>query len=62
MFHEEERPRNVWIEQLALAEIVTQVADSPKLMPDNLQDRVDMLGSLRSHFGRRWHWFGISEY
>ena len=43
MFHDEERPRNVWIEQLSLAENIGS-ADSPKLMPDNLQDRVDMLG------------------
>ena len=43
MFHDKERPRNVWIEQLALAErIGTQ--DSPKLIPDNFEHRVEMFG------------------
>jgi len=43
MFHDRERPRNVWIEQLYLAENIGEQA-SPRLIPDNLQDRVDMLG------------------
>ena len=43
MFHDEERPRNVWIEQLALAERIG-TKDSPKLIPDNFEHRVDMFG------------------
>ena len=43
MFHDEERPRNVWIEQLALAERIG-TNDSPKLIPDNFEHRVDMFG------------------
>ena len=43
MFHDEERPRNVWIEQLALAERIG-TKDSPKLIPNNFEHRVDMFG------------------
>ena len=43
MFHDKERPRNVWIEQLALAERIG-TADSPKLIPDNFEHRVEMFG------------------
>ena len=43
MFHDEERPRNVWIEQLALAEEIGS-SDSINLIPDNFQERVDMFG------------------
>ena len=43
MFHDDERPRNVWIEQLALAERIG-TKDSPKLIPDNFEHRVDMFG------------------
>ncbi len=43
MFHDKERPRNVWIEQLALAERIGAV-DSPKLIPDNFEHRVEMFG------------------
>ena len=43
MFHDEERPRNVWIEQLALAEEIGS-SDSVNLIPDNFQERVDMFG------------------
>ena len=43
MFHDEERPRNVWIEQLALAEEIGS-SDSINLIPDNFQQRVDMFG------------------
>jgi glutathione S-transferase len=43
MFHDEERPRNVWIEQLSLAESIGS-SDSLKLIPSNIQERVDMLG------------------
>ena len=35
MFHDEERPRNVWIEQLSLAENIGSDA-SPNLIPENL--------------------------
>ena len=43
MLHEEERPRNVWIEQLALAEKIGS-SDSINLIPDNFQARSDMFG------------------
>ena len=43
MLHDEERPRNVWIEQLALAEEIG-AEDSPSLIPDNLELRVEMFG------------------
>ena len=43
MFHEEERPRNVWIEQLSLAERIG-APGSPKLLPDDLEQRADVLG------------------
>ena len=43
MFHQTDRPRNVWIEQLSLAENIGS-DDSPKLIPDNHQDRVQMFG------------------
>ena len=43
MLHDEERPRNVWIEQLALAEEIGS-PDSFNLIPDNFQERADMFG------------------
>ncbi len=43
MFHDEERPRNVWVEQLALAESIGAI-DSPALIPDDLRHRVEMFG------------------
>ena len=43
MLHDDQRPRNVWIEQLALAEEIGN-ADSPKLIPDNFELRSDMFG------------------
>jgi glutathione S-transferase len=43
MFHDEERPRNVWIEQLSLAESIGS-SDSLKLIPSNILERVDMFG------------------
>ena len=43
MLHDKERPRNVWIEQLALAEQIGS-ADSPALIPDNFELRVEMFG------------------
>jgi glutathione S-transferase len=43
MLHDDERPRNVWIEQLALAEQIGDV-DSPALIPDNFELRVEMFG------------------
>ncbi len=46
MFHDQERPRNVWIEQLSLAENIG-AHSSPRLIPDNLQDRVDMYGQMQ---------------
>ena len=43
MLHDKERPRNVWIEQLALAEQIG-AADSPALIPDNFELQVEMFG------------------
>ena len=43
MFHDEERPRNVWIEQLALAERIG-APGTPKLIPDDFEQRVEVLG------------------
>ena len=43
MFHDEERPRNVWAEQLALAERIG-AADAPKLLPDDFEQRVEVFG------------------
>ena len=43
MLHDDERPRNVWIEQLALAEQIGDM-DSPTLIPDNFELRVEMFG------------------
>ena len=43
MFHDEERPRNVWIEQLALAERIG-APGSPSLIPDDFEQRVEVLG------------------
>ena len=43
MLHDKERPRNVWIEQLTLAEQIGS-ADSPALIPDNFELRVEMFG------------------
>ncbi|MEM7017353.1 MAG: hypothetical protein AAF512_08455 [Pseudomonadota bacterium] len=43
MFHDQERPRNVWIEQLALAEQIGE-AGTPALIPDNFEHRVEVFG------------------
>ena len=43
MFHNSERPRNVWIEQLALAEEIG-AAGSPRLIPDDFEQRADVFG------------------
>lgn len=43
MLHNEERPRNVWTEQLALAEAIG-APDSPLLIPEDFESRVDMFG------------------
>ena len=43
MFYNEERPRNVWIEQLAMAEQIGS-ADSPTLIPADMGHRADMCG------------------
>ena len=43
MFYNEERPRNVWIEQLAMAEQIGS-ADSPTLIPADMAHRADMFG------------------
>ena len=43
MFHNEERPRNVWIEQLALAERIG-AEGTPKLIPDDFAQRAQVLG------------------
>ncbi len=43
MLHDEERPRNVWIEQLALAEEIG-ASDSINLIPNNFKERAEMYG------------------
>ena len=43
MLHDEERPRNVWIEQLALGEEIGDVG-RPNLIPDKFELRVEMFG------------------
>ena len=43
MFHNGERPRTVWTEQLALAEAIG-APDSVKLIPDDFAQRADMFG------------------
>lgn len=43
MFHDEERPRNVWTEQLALAERIG-APGTPKLIPDDFEQRVEVMG------------------
>lgn len=43
MFHDEERPRSVWIEQLALAERIG-AAGTPTLIPDNFELRAEVFG------------------
>ena len=43
MFFADERPRNVWTEQLALAESIGS-PDSPALIPENYKHRVAMFG------------------
>lgn len=43
MLHDQERPRNVWIEQLALAEQIGKPG-TPRLIPANLEQRVDVIG------------------
>ena len=43
MFHEQERPRSVWTEQLALAERIG-APDTPTLIPNDVQLRADMFG------------------
>ncbi|MGB1190231.1 MAG: hypothetical protein ACPG4A_08380 [Pseudomonadales bacterium] len=43
MFFNAERPRNVWTEQLALAERIGS-SSSPTLIPDNFQHRAEMYG------------------
>ena len=43
MLHEEERPRNVWIEQLALAEQIG-ASESPSIIPESFESRAEMYG------------------
>lgn len=43
MFHDSERPRNVWLEQLGLAERIG-AEDSPQLIPDDFADRAHVMG------------------
>ena len=42
MLHDEERPRNVWIEQLSLAEKIGS-NDSPSLIPRDFKLSIDRL-------------------
>ena len=43
MFHDTERPRNVWIEQLGLAERIGATG-TPKLIPDDYAQRAQVMG------------------
>jgi glutathione S-transferase len=43
MFYAQERPRNVWTEQLALAERIGS-SNSPSLIPENFAQRIEMFG------------------
>jgi len=43
MLHNQERPRNVWLEQLALAEEIGATG-TPKLIPDNFELRAHVFG------------------
>ena len=43
MFHNKQRPRNVWLEQLALAEEIG-AAGTPKLIPANFELRAEVFG------------------
>ena len=43
MFHDTERPRNVWLEQLGLAERIG-AADAPNLIPADFNERVEVMG------------------
>lgn len=43
MFHDQERPRNVWTEQLALAERIG-APGAPALIPDDVEQRAEMFG------------------
>ena len=43
MLHDEERPRNVWIEQLALAERIG-AAGTPSLIPRDFEQRAEVFG------------------
>lgn len=43
MLHDEERPRNVWIEQLALAERIG-AAGTPTLVPADFEQRLEVMG------------------
>ena len=42
MFHDSERPRNVWLEQLGLAERIG-AEDSPQLIPSDFAERADVM-------------------
>ena len=43
LWHDDERPRNVWIEQLSLVERIG-APDAPRLIPDDFECRAEMLG------------------
>ncbi|NKB99590.1 MAG: hypothetical protein GKR90_13990 [Pseudomonadales bacterium] len=43
MFHNEERPRNIWIEQLALAEEIG-APGTPNLIPTDFEERATVFG------------------
>lgn len=43
MLHDDERPRNVWIEQLSLAERIG-APGTPQLLPEDVEQRAEVLG------------------
>lgn len=50
MLHDEERPRNVWIEQLGLAERIG-APGAPKLIPDDFEQRIEVIGLCEAVLG-----------
>ena len=50
MFHDAERPRNVWVEQLCLAERIG-ADDAPALIPADFEQRVEVMGLCEAVLG-----------
>ena len=50
MLHDEERPRNVWIEQLGLAERIG-APGTPRLIPEDFEQRIEVMGLCEAVLG-----------